>query len=69
MLRATNFATEESYKKSKVVDQKEFLTAQDERVDDECAALDGKVFDLDETSNDPPIHPNCRCTWLPVLKD
>ncbi len=33
-----------------------------------CAAQDGKEFNL-ETDEVPtlPYHPNCRCTWLPVL--
>jgi HK97 family phage portal protein len=93
-LRATNFATEEAYKQSEVVEAKEWLTAHDERTCPWCLPLDGKVISLgaayfekgDEVSgtNDngktvrlpinladvsaPPLHPQCRCTLIPVLK-
>lgn len=69
VLRSTNFATEEAFRQSDVVEAKEWLTASDERVDDVCASLNGKVFALKDHSVDMPQHPNCRCTWIPVLKD
>lgn len=76
VLRSTNFATEEAFRQSQVVRGKEWLTAQDERVDDECAALDGKIIDIEDDFHEgkfsdefPPLHPNCRCTILPVLID
>ena len=73
---ASNFATEEAYKESGVVEAKEWLTARDERTDDECAALDGKIVKLggkffkDDYFNGetPPIHVNCRCTLIPVVE-
>lgn len=37
-------------------------TAEDERTCDYCAPLDGRV-----TDEDPPAHPNCRCTLEEVL--
>lgn len=74
VLRSTNFATTEAYRQSGVVEGKEWLTARDERVDDECAALDGNIVELDSNFKEggiseeyPPLHPNCRCTLLPVL--
>ena len=36
-----------------------------------CGALDGKVFGLSERitgANYPPLHPNCRCTTVPVTE-
>jgi SPP1 gp7 family putative phage head morphogenesis protein len=33
-----------------------------------CAALDGKVFDVDGGGERPPLHPNCRCTTVPIVK-
>lgn len=71
VLRSTNFATEEAFKQSEVVEGKEWLTAKDERVDDECADLDGDTAELGDDFKGvgfPPLHPNCRCTILPVLK-
>jgi len=35
----------------------------------ECAALEGKVFSLDEIQNMIPYHPNCRCVAIPVKKE
>ena len=93
VLRATNFATEQAYKQSKVVNKKEWLTAHDERVCPWCGPMDGKQLDLSGSFADkgdvltgtnpkgskvkltigiedvkyPPLHPNCRCTLIPVL--
>ena len=35
---------------------------------DGCRALHGKVFDIDKAP-DNPLHPRCRCTWLPVFSE
>lgn len=43
----------------------EVLTADDDRVCEECASLEGRAFSLDEARGVIPIHPQCRCTWLP----
>lgn len=32
----------------------------------ECAALEGKVFSLDQIESMIPLHPNCRCMALPL---
>lgn len=37
-----------------------------------CEELDGKIFKLEEMvvgTNAPPMHPNCRCTILPIRKE
>lgn len=46
----------------------EWLTARDERVCPICAPRDGKRYPLD-TQERPPIHPQCRCTLVPLLDD
>lgn len=46
----------------------EWLTARDERVCPICAPRDGKRYTLD-TWERPPIHPQCRCTLVPILRD
>ena len=33
-----------------------------------CAALDGTVYKLDEKKPQMPLHPRCRCIWLPETK-
>lgn len=76
VLRATNFATQEAYRQSGVVEGKEWLTALDDRVCPICDPLDGKIVGLKksfETSvgsvDYPPAHPACRCTTIPVLAE
>ena len=34
----------------------------------ECAPMDGQHFPMDD-DNVPPLHPNCRCTAIPRLKE
>lgn len=75
-LRGSNFGALEGYYQSRVVEAKEWLTARDGDVDPECAALEGTIRSLDAsfdegefTGDYPPLHPNCRCTIIPVLKD
>lgn len=43
---------------------------------DECDELDGTVVDLDDTFSTsdgdidgPPLHPNCRCDVIPIVKE
>jgi SPP1 gp7 family putative phage head morphogenesis protein len=45
----------------------EFSTSGDGQVCDLCRPLDGKTFTIVEARGMLPKHPNCRCTWLPVL--
>lgn len=44
-----------------------FASAEDDRVDEECATLDGQVFRKDDGSANmylPPIHFECRCQCI-----
>lgn len=50
----------------------EFLTAKDSRTCPICAGHDGDIVPVGKAktgSNIPPLHPNCRCTVLPVVDD
>lgn len=54
--------------------QKEWLTAGDDLVSEECQANEdqGPIpvdDDFDSGDDSPPLHPNCRCTIAPVLGD
>lgn len=51
-------------KKLKV--QVEWLTSGDDRVCQQCADQEGKVFEFEEARNRIPLHPNCRCAWMPA---
>jgi len=44
----------------------EFVTAGDERVCPICAALDGKIYAIAQARGVIPLHPRCRCSWVPV---
>lgn len=50
-----------------VTAQVEFATAGDDRVCATCARLNGKMYTLEEARGVIPVHPNCRCAWLPVI--
>lgn len=45
----------------------ELVTARDNKVCNICAALEGKVYTITKARGVLPIHPNCRCAWLPVI--
>lgn len=44
----------------------EWVTAQDDRVCPLCLAMEGRVFPIEEARGLIPLHPNCRCAWVPV---
>lgn len=47
----------------------EFSSAQDGDVCPVCAALEGTLMTVREARGRIPVHPNCRCTWLPVRRN
>lgn len=52
------------------VGQKAFLTTDDDNVDEKCQENeDAGPVDLEDDfpNGDPPVHPNCRCTVIPVM--
>ena len=46
----------------------EYIAGYDDRVCDECARLHMEVFTLEEIRNMIPMHPRCRCTFVPIVK-
>jgi SPP1 gp7 family putative phage head morphogenesis protein len=75
---ASNQGSLNGYKASGVVDGKQWLTAEDDLVSEECEENgnagpngDGVLLDFDEEypSGDtaPPAHPNCRCVLAPYI--
>jgi SPP1 gp7 family putative phage head morphogenesis protein len=59
-----------SYRRSGVVEQVEWRTANDERVCPTCGPLNGKrttVGGTFEGGYSPPAHPRCRCWIVPVV--
>lgn len=68
IIRAHHSATIQEYRNWGVegVNVKaEFVTAGDERVCQECAALEGNVYTLDQAEGLIPVHVMCRCMCLP----
>jgi len=47
----------------------EFSTAGDDQVCPECEDLEGQVFSLDEARGKIPVHPLCRCAFIPIIAD
>lgn len=45
----------------------EFATAGDSRVCPQCAPLEGNIYTVAEARGIIPVHPNCRCSWIPSL--
>jgi SPP1 gp7 family putative phage head morphogenesis protein len=45
----------------------EFLAALDDKTCEECEELNGKTFPIGDAP-EVPVHPNCRCSWIPVVK-
>ena len=45
----------------------EFSTSDDDAVCPECEELEGKEMTIDEARGLIPVHPNCRCAYLPVV--
>lgn len=46
----------------------EWMTAGDNRVCNQCANLQGSVFTIEEARGMLPLHPQCRCAWLPYIE-
>jgi SPP1 gp7 family putative phage head morphogenesis protein len=46
----------------------EFIATDDNVVCPECEELSGKEFSLDEARGMIPVHVNCRCSWIPVVR-
>lgn len=47
----------------------EFVTAGDNKVCPKCQDLDGEKFTIQEARGIIPVHPNCRCAWLPYIPE
>jgi SPP1 gp7 family putative phage head morphogenesis protein len=68
IIRAHTDATLQEFKSWRVEEvlvKAEFTTAGDDRVCPECEALEGKEYTLEEAEGIIPVHPSCRCVFLP----
>jgi SPP1 gp7 family putative phage head morphogenesis protein len=65
VLRAANEGRLRAYH-AEGVGRVEFVAADDERTCPECNAEDGKELTLAEAGGLLPLHPQCRCTYIPI---
>lgn len=61
----SNQGAVEGYKSSGI-QKVEFYCALDERTCDVCLDENGDILSVDDVEGMLPLHPNCRCTFLPV---
>ena len=66
--RVQSEAQKDVYESSGVVSEVEFCATLENNTCDDCGAMDGRRFPLDNAPQ-IPIHPNCRCVLLPVVDD
>lgn len=45
----------------------EWSTAGDDRVCPQCSAMEGRKFKIKNARGMIPLHPNCRCAWIPAV--
>ena len=45
--------------------QAEWLTAGDDLVCPLCSPMEGEIYKIKDARNMIPLHPNCRCMWIP----
>lgn len=65
--RAHTMAQEEIYRNSGVVTKVMWNATLEGNTCEECQALDGQIFDLDGDRPEIPLHPNCRCVYIPQV--
>lgn len=64
--RVLNDGQRQTYK-DRGYTQVKWLTVNDDRYCDECMDMDGHIFEIDNAPS--VVHPNCRCTFIPVLDE
>lgn len=70
MARCVTEATNQIYEDSGVVDKVMWISTLDEKTNPEDGALDGTIWDLDDSTRPkPPLHPNCRCAISAYLPE
>lgn len=60
------------YSKNPEISHVQFICMEDEKLCNDCADLNGLIYSVEEANSLdwflPPIHPNCRCTILPLKR-
>jgi len=77
VIRATNMGREIGYIQSGLVKGKQWVVTWDDRLCEYCRPMANQIVGLKQKFKSadfgyvdtPPLHPNCRCTIVPVLRD
>ena len=64
-VRIANAGLIDLYKDNKIENVR-FLAALSDRTCPICEGQNGQVFNINETIGVIPVHPMCRCSWVPV---
>jgi SPP1 gp7 family putative phage head morphogenesis protein len=59
----------ERYGLDQVNGRAEWIAAKDSRTCPKCKAVDGVVYRIQDARGLIPMHPRCRCAWLPVIPE
>lgn len=69
MARVVTEAQSKIYEDSSIVQKVMFVATLDSRTNPEDASFDGNIYDLSDTTKPKiPLHPNCRCVYVPVVE-
>jgi len=49
------------------IEKAEFYAALDERMCPDCESLHGNIYPIEEAHGIIPVHPSCRCTYIPIV--
>ena len=66
IIGASNEGSLQTYEANHI-ERSEFYCALDERTCEECMGLHGNVYPTAEAHGMIPVHPDCRCTFIPVI--
>lgn len=66
VMRVRNDSKVKAYKDNDIEKLEWDSSPEQDRTCEVCAARNGKTYPIDHLPT-MPAHPNCRCTWLPVL--
>ncbi len=59
----------EGYRQFGIVDYVQFLVTPDERLCERCEPLNGQIYKISEAQGIIPVHPRCRCTFVPYIPE
>lgn len=65
--RVVAVGNQQAWQSTGLVEEVQWMTAEDERVCEICGGLEGQILPLNDIS--PPAHPSCRCWVQPVLSE